>query len=301
MNRTLFTGIVWNDGSGNFISYMATPFYDHNDVFHGVPDVSASDLDNDGDMDIVFSKVGRQNFNSKSDYKGSAIQFIENLGSKKFREYDPITIVKDSRIGWIKNILFRDLDNDGDIDLYLNSMDQSTNGSVFVNNGDFNFSLIMPPEAYKIYGALMQNGMIDSLSLREEKAQRIVELKKINDEKKKQEKEKAQRIVELKKKQEKEKAERIAKLKKKQEEEKAKGLSRTEKTKKIILNIHQEILRLNSTFCIHNLVKSVTMSSVNSTQAISKTEPRKILISLFLGIVMAKIVIMNGLATKVMP
>ena len=78
-------------------------------------------------------------------------------------------------------------------------------------------------------------------------------------------------------------------------------MSRKEKTKKIILNIHQEILRLNSTFYIHNLVKSVTMSSVNSTQAISKAELRKILISLFLGIVMAKIVIMNGLATKVMP
>ena len=232
MNRTLFTGIIWNDGLGNFTSYLAHPFYGHNDVFDGSPDVSASDLDNDGDMDIVFSKVGRQNFNSKSDYKGSAIQFIENLGSKKFREYDPITIVKDSRIGWIKNILFRDLDNDGDIDLYLNSMDQSTNGSVFVNNGDFNFSLIMPPEAFKIYGALMQNGMIDSLSLREEKAQRIVELKKINDEKKKQEKEKAQRIVELKKKQEKEKAERIAKLKKKQEKEKAKRLVKERENKK---------------------------------------------------------------------
>ena len=192
-------------GSGNFLSYMASPLNDHNDVFHGIPDVTASDLDNDGDMDIVFSKVGTQIFNSKADYKGSAIQFIENLGSKKFREYDPIPIVKDSRIGWIKNILFRDLDNDGDIDLYLNSMDQSTNGSVFVNNGDFNFSLIMPPEAFKIYGALMQNGMIDSLSLREEKAQRIVELKK------KQEEEKAERIAKLKKKQEKEKAKRLVK------------------------------------------------------------------------------------------
>jgi hypothetical protein len=111
-------------------------------------------------------------------------------------------------------------------------MDQSTNGSVFVNNGDFNFSLIMPPEAFKIYGALMQNGMIDSLSLREEKAQRIVELKKINDEKKKQKKEEAQRIVELKKKQEEEKAERIAKLKKKQEKEKAKRLAKERENKK---------------------------------------------------------------------
>jgi hypothetical protein len=189
MNRTLFTGIVWNDGSGNFISYMATPFYNHNDVFHGVPDVSASDLDNDGDMDIVFSKVGRQIFNSKADYKGSAIQFIENLGSKKFREYDPIPIVKDSRIGWIKNILFRDLDNDGDIDLYLNSMDQSTNGSVFVNNGDFNFSLIMPPEAYKLYGSLAHNGTIESLVDREEKVSQLAELKK------KQEEEKAKRLA----------------------------------------------------------------------------------------------------------
>ncbi|WP_435189068.1 FG-GAP repeat domain-containing protein [Pseudothioglobus sp. nBUS_23] len=189
MNRNQFTGIVWNDGSGNFLSYMASPLNDHNDVFHGIPDVTASDLDNDGDMDIVFSKVGTQIFNSKADYKGSAIQFIENLGSKKFREYDPIPIVKDSRIGWIKNILFRDLDNDGDIDLYLNSMDQSTNGSVFVNNGDFNFSLIMPPEAYKLYGSLAQNGIIESLVDREEKVSQLAELKK------KQEEEKAKRLA----------------------------------------------------------------------------------------------------------
>jgi hypothetical protein len=189
MNRNQFTGIVWNDGSGNFLSYMASPLNDHNDVFHGIPDVTAADLDNDGDMDIVFSKVGTQIFNSKADYKGSAIQFIENLGSKKFREYDPIPIVKDSRIGWIKNILFRDLDNDGDIDLYLNSMDQSTNGSVFVNNGDFNFSLIMPPEAYKLYGSLAHNGTIESLVDREEKVSQLAELKK------KQEEEKAKRLA----------------------------------------------------------------------------------------------------------
>jgi hypothetical protein len=34
MNRNQFTGIVWNDGSGNFLSYMASPLNDHNDVFH---------------------------------------------------------------------------------------------------------------------------------------------------------------------------------------------------------------------------------------------------------------------------
>jgi hypothetical protein len=68
-------------------------------------------------------------------------------------------------------------------------MDQSTNGSVFVNNGDFNFSLIMPPEAYKLYGSLAHNGTIESLVDREEKVSQLAELKK------KQEEEKAKRLA----------------------------------------------------------------------------------------------------------
>ena len=159
MNRNLFTGIVWNDGLGNFISYDTTPFKQHKDTYEGVPEVSVSDLDNDGDMDIVYSRVERENIGSKSGYKGSAIEFIENLGNKKFKEYGVIPIVKGS-LGWIKNILFRDLDKDGDIDVYLNSMAENTDGSVLINNGDFNFSLIMPFEAYKLYRMLGQDGVI---------------------------------------------------------------------------------------------------------------------------------------------
>jgi hypothetical protein len=60
-------------------------------------------------------------------------------------------------------------------------MDQSTNGSVFVNNGDFNFSLIIPPEAYKLYASLGQNGIIKSLT---ETSRRMNELKKKNEEEK---------------------------------------------------------------------------------------------------------------------
>jgi hypothetical protein len=181
MNRNLFTGIVWNDGRGNFITYDTTPLKQHKDAYEGVPEVSASDLDNDGDMDIVYSRVGRENIGSKSGYKGSAIQFIENLGNKKFKDHGIIPIVEGSA-GWIKNILFRDLDEDGDIDVYLNSMDQITNGSVFINNGNFNFSLIMPPEAYELYGKLGQDGVIRSKGYIEEKVKPTAKPKKIQEE-----------------------------------------------------------------------------------------------------------------------
>jgi hypothetical protein len=106
-------------------------------------------------MDIVYSRVGR----GKSDYKGSAIQFIENLGNKKFKEYGVIPIVEDSP-AFIKNILFRDLDKDGDIDVYLASMEQNIDGAVIINNGDFSFSLIMPPKAYGLYKKLYKSGVV---------------------------------------------------------------------------------------------------------------------------------------------
>ena len=41
-----------------------------------VPEASAADLDNDGDLDIVYSRAGFL-------YVGTAIQIIENLGNKR--------------------------------------------------------------------------------------------------------------------------------------------------------------------------------------------------------------------------
>ena len=69
----------------------------------------------------------------------------------------------------------------------------------------------MKPEAYKLYGALGQNGRIQSINDREKKAKLAAQLKKINDEKKIQEKEKAKLMAELKKSQEIAKAKRLAK------------------------------------------------------------------------------------------
>ena len=74
------------------------------------------------------------------------------------------------------------MDEDGDIDVYLNSMDQITNGSVFINNGNFNFALIMPPEAYELYGKLGQDGVIRSKGYIEEKVKPTAKPKKIQEE-----------------------------------------------------------------------------------------------------------------------
>jgi len=145
----MFTGIFWNDGQGNFITYDTTPLKQYRDKWGTIPEVSASDLDNDGDMDIVYSRTG------KSYEGGAAIQIIENLGNKKFKDYGIIPLV--SAAGWIDGIRFRDLDKDGDIDLYLSSDTLKVSGAVVINNGNFDFSLIMPPESYELYEKLDVN------------------------------------------------------------------------------------------------------------------------------------------------
>ena len=49
------TGIYWNDGQGNFIPYTITRLKQHK-VWRGIPEVSAWDLDNDGDISPSLSK-----------------------------------------------------------------------------------------------------------------------------------------------------------------------------------------------------------------------------------------------------
>jgi hypothetical protein len=111
-----------------------------------VPEVSAADLDKDGDLDIVYSRAGKL-------YVGTAIQIIENLGNKKFKDHGifPLVDAPDDYVplhegnewnDFIEMIKFRDLDKDGNIDLYFSSGSKKTNGMVLLNNGDFNFSLI---------------------------------------------------------------------------------------------------------------------------------------------------------------
>ena len=154
-----FTGIVWNDGRGNFPKNNNTSLPQHKKKWGTIPEVSAADLDNDGDLDIVYSRAGEL-------YVGTAIQIIENLGNKKFKDHGIIALVEapDDFIpvtegnewnDFIEMIKFRDLDKDGDIDLYLSSsMSRKTNGMVLLNHGDFVFELL-PPRTTKIVDGII--------------------------------------------------------------------------------------------------------------------------------------------------
>ena len=159
-----FTGIVWNDGNGNFPKHNTTPLPQHKKRWGHIPEASAADLDNDGDLDIVYSRVGYL-------YVGTAIQIIENLGNKKFKDHGifPLVEAPDDYVpvhegnewnDYIEAIRFRDLDKDGDIDLYLSSGSQKTNGMVLLNQGDFNFSLIKAFEADELYEKLDDSSVI---------------------------------------------------------------------------------------------------------------------------------------------
>jgi len=151
------TAIVWNDGKGNFPKNNNTSLPQHKKKWGNMPEVSAADLDNDGDLDIVYSRTGFQ-------YIGTALQIIENLGNKKFKDHGIFPIVEapddfistDQGNEWndfIAQIRFRDLDKDGDIDLYLsNSQSQKTDGMVLLNQGDFNFSLIKKADLSELAG-----------------------------------------------------------------------------------------------------------------------------------------------------
>jgi hypothetical protein len=58
--RCNFTGIVWNDGGGNFPKqHIKTSLPQHKKKWSTVPEVSLADLDKDSDLDIVYSRAGQ--------------------------------------------------------------------------------------------------------------------------------------------------------------------------------------------------------------------------------------------------
>ena len=142
------TGIVWNDGRGNFSKHNTTRLPQHGEIYFNVPEVSISDLDGDGDLDLALSRAGHL-------YGGTAVSIIENLGNKKFKSHGIIEVlpVPDGYVAtseanpwnnFIISIKFRDLDEDGDMDVYLHSHRPRTNGAVLLNKGNLNFEVLMP-------------------------------------------------------------------------------------------------------------------------------------------------------------
>ena len=150
------TGIYWNDGQGNFIPYTITRLKQHT-AWGTIPEVSAWDLDNDGDTDIVYSRALQS-------YEGAAIQIIENLGNKKFKDHGIFPVDSNFSV-FIMSILFNDLDSDGDYDLYLASGSHWTDGAVVINNGNFDFTVIKPddrpsPKSLGLYEMLDDSSIV---------------------------------------------------------------------------------------------------------------------------------------------
>jgi hypothetical protein len=81
------------------------------------------------------------------------------LGDKQFKDHGifPLVEAPDSYIpthegnewnDFIEMIKFRDIDEDGDMDIYLaSSMSRRTNGMILLNHGDFSFELLKPNKA----------------------------------------------------------------------------------------------------------------------------------------------------------
>jgi len=141
--------IAWNDGRGRFDTIMR--LHPVREVFPRAPEVSMADLDGDGDLDITVSRIGYL-------YAGTAVQVIENLGERNFQAalyalmtppdgYEP----DHEANAWntfVTNFLFRDLDDDGDLDIVLKNAKRYVDpevpdivfGSYLRNDGDMQFT-----------------------------------------------------------------------------------------------------------------------------------------------------------------
>jgi|TARA_B110000967_G_C18848331_1_gene543222 hypothetical protein len=139
------TGISYNNGRGRF---GRTKRLTEIPEWGVVPELSVTDLDGDGDQDIVLSR-------SRELYVGTAIEIKENLGTGQFESQ--LFVMFDSPAGYrpvsegnewnnfVQAIRFLDQDNDGDLDILLiaNETGNSGNkvaGAILRNNGDFTFN-----------------------------------------------------------------------------------------------------------------------------------------------------------------
>ena len=136
--------ILINNGKGSFKKKAKLPV---NKSQPHIPELSISDLDGDGDQDIVLSRVGKL-------YVGTTIEILENQGDLKFSSVViPIVeapadyVPKHEGNEWnnyISDIIFKDVDDDGDPDLLLVGHGSINNrhrvaGSILLNDGNMIF------------------------------------------------------------------------------------------------------------------------------------------------------------------
>jgi hypothetical protein len=128
------TSIYWGSSSGSYSKGLRTvlPAFDK---FGTVLDFDAEDFDKDGDRDIVINRTGggASNF-----YVSSRIQLLLNNGSRQFTDatnkIDNPGVDTDNWFPWLRA---RDVDNDGDIDLFP---DNKFFNFTWINDGSGNFT-----------------------------------------------------------------------------------------------------------------------------------------------------------------
>lgn len=113
-----------NDGDGNFTEVMGTPFIG---VFNG--SVSFSDVDNDGDSDVLITGGTAAFQRSAILYKNDGAGFFSASSNSPFEGVSSSTSS------------FSDIDSDGDDDVLIIGSSNSNNRSVklYINDGSGNF------------------------------------------------------------------------------------------------------------------------------------------------------------------
>ncbi len=128
--------VLWGDRTGFYSVSKSTelPAVANNGT---VIDIDVSDIDRDGDKDVVLNRTG-DGAGSLEAYQGYYIQIIENSGSRSFLDITAQNLVAGSSSSeiWFDWIRLWDINEDGHVDIVV---DDAARGLVWYNDGNGTF------------------------------------------------------------------------------------------------------------------------------------------------------------------
>lgn len=126
------TVILWGNSSGKYYEDLSTVIPEVNG-YNIVVDIDAIDIDNDGDKDLVLNRVDSNNF-----YQNYYLQILENGGDYNFSDVTNSSISNNSGTDWLIWVHIQDLNNDGNLDIYLEGDHRNNLKWYGDGNGKFN-------------------------------------------------------------------------------------------------------------------------------------------------------------------
>ena len=124
------TQILWGNSTGTYSTERATVL--PSVIGHGVVvDIDVSDVDGDGDKDIVINRTGDERTSS---YGGFYLQLVEQIGKREFEDQTTELLYRnaDDDADWIVWIRMCDCDADGDVDIVV---DDAARNLIWKNDG----------------------------------------------------------------------------------------------------------------------------------------------------------------------